>query len=161
MSGSLAHRKATNRICFVDSKGNALARVQVEAKQTNHKFLFGCGAFDSLPATSDEKLDNIDFYHDPTKPSKTFFQDRVDKWLDVFNYGTIPFYWGGFEPTEGDVQTDSRMRAAKMLQSKNVKVKGHPLCWHTACADWLMEYDNATILQKQLDRINRDVSYSF
>ena len=39
-----------------------------------------------------------------------------------------------------------------------VRVKGHPLCWHTACADWLMQYDNKTILQKQLDRIQREVS---
>ena len=82
----------------------------------------------------------------------------MEIWLDVFNYGTIPFYWGGFEPKEGEPLTNSRMRAAKMLQENGVKVKGHPLCWHTACVDWLMEYDNKTILQKQLDRIYRDVT---
>ena len=37
------------------------------------------------------------------------------------------------------------------------KVKGHPLCWHTVCADWLMKYDNETILKKQLERIDREV----
>ncbi|MBP5732830.1 MAG: endo-1,4-beta-xylanase, partial [Lachnospiraceae bacterium] len=36
--------------------------------------------------------------------------------------------------------------------------KGHPLCWHTACADWLMQYSNAEILKKQLQRIDRDVT---
>lgn len=155
---NLAHRKASQKFCIVDSQGNKLTNTAVKAKLVNHKFLFGCGAFDSLPATSEVDMSKIDFYHDKNYPSKSFFEDRVDKWLNVFNYGTIPFYWGGYEPKEGEVQTDSRMRAAKMLQENNVKVKGHPLCWHTACADWLMEYDNATILQKQLDRINRDVT---
>ena len=37
-------------------------------------------------------------------------------------------------------------------------VKGHPLCWHTVCADWLMQYDNETILKKQLERIDREVT---
>ena len=59
---------------------------------------------------------------------------------------------------EGQPLTESRMRAARLLQQHGVRVKGHPLCWHTACADWLMQYDNKTILQKQLDRIQREVS---
>lgn len=155
---NLDHRKASQKICFKDAAGNVLANTSLKAELVNHKFLFGCGAFDSLPATSNADMGDIDFYHDKNMPGKNYFQDRVDKWLDVFNYGTIPFYWGGFEPKEGEILTDSRMRAAKMLKENGAKVKGHPLCWHTACADWLMDYDNSTILQKQLDRINRDVT---
>lgn len=158
MSNSLEHRKASQRIRLADANGNKISNTNVNVKLVNHKFLFGCGAFDSLPATADEEVDIKDFYRDSRKPQKAFFQERVDEWLEVFNYGTIPFYWGGFEPREGEPLTESRMRAAKMLKDNNVKVKGHPLCWHTACADWLMEYDNKTILQKQLDRINRDVT---
>lgn len=158
MSSSLEHRKSTKKICVKSSDGTVLSNTSIEVELVNHKFLFGCGAFDSLPATTDVDMGSIDFYHDKKMPNKKFFEDRVEKWLDVFNYGTIPFYWGGFEPKEGEPLTDSRMRAAKMLKENNVKVKGHPLCWHTACADWLMEYDNPTILQKQLDRINRDVT---
>jgi endo-1,4-beta-xylanase len=158
MSSSLAHRKAVNKIRFLDKEGNKLSNTSVQIKLVNHQFLFGCGAFDSLPATSKNDMDKLNFYHDEKMPEKSFFEDRMDKWLKVFNFGTLPFYWGGFEPKEGKILTDSRMRAAKMLQENHVKVKGHPLCWHTACADWLMDYDNATILQKQLDRINRDVT---
>ena len=158
MGNTLEHRKAICSLSFVDGSGRKIANSSVKVKQISHQFLFGCGAFDSLPATAEEETGKIDFYQESDFPSREFFGERVKKWLDVFNYGTIPFYWGGFEPKEGDVQTDSRMRAAKMLQANGAKVKGHPLCWHTACADWLMEYDNATILQKQLDRINRDVT---
>jgi len=155
---NLEHRKASQKIRFVGKDGKAISNAEVNVVLKNHKFLFGCGAFDSIPATSD-----IDMGTGPTKdgkilPGQDFFKDRVDKWLKVFNFGTLPFYWGGFEPTEGDIKTESRMRAAKMLKENGATVKGHPLCWHTVCADWLMNYDNATILQKQLDRINRDVT---
>lgn len=158
MNHSIAHRKAVQKICFTDKNGVKLSNTSVNVKLVNHKFLFGNGAFDSLPATSEVDMGKIDFYHGDKMPEKRFFEERVEKWLDVFNYGTIPFYWGGFEPKEGEPLTNSRMRAAKMLQENGVKVKGHPLCWHTACVDWLMEYDNKTILQKQLDRIYRDVT---
>ncbi|NLC18852.1 MAG: 1,4-beta-xylanase [Clostridiales bacterium] len=155
---SLEHRKAEQRIRFVDGEGNVLSNISVKVKLVNHQFLFGCGAFDSLPATSDVNVRKPDAYIGKKYPDKSFFEERMKLWLEVFNYGTLPFYWGGFEPREGEVLTESRMRAAKMLQQNNVKVKGHPLCWHTACADWLMEYDNSTILQKQLDRIYREVT---
>lgn len=158
MSSSLEHRKAVQKIRFIGSEGNTLSNTSVQVELVNHQFLFGCGAFDSLPATSDVNVRKADAYIDKKFPEKSFFEDRMNNWLEVFNYGTLPFYWGGFEPKEGEILTDSRMRAAKMLQQNNVKVKGHPLCWHTACADWLMDYDNATILQKQLDRIHRDVA---
>ncbi len=107
--------------------------------------LLGCGAFDVLGYVAGGKQDEK-------------LKERVDKWLDVFNYGTLPFYWGGYEPREGEIQFESRMETAKFLKEHGVTVKGHPLCWHTVCADWLMQYDNKTILDKQLARIDRDVS---
>ena len=50
------------------------------------------------------------------------------------------------------------MKTAKWLQEKGVRLKGHPLCWHTVCAPWLMKYSNEKILQLQLDRIRREVT---
>lgn len=140
--GNWEHRKSTVRVRILNSDGTPAAQAKAAFQQTSHEFLFGSGAFDSLPATAG----------DP------FYQDRVEKWVKLFNYGTIPFYWGGFEPVEGQPETASRMNAAKYLQSKGARVKGHPLCWHTVCAPWLLEYDNATILDKQINRIHRDVA---
>ena len=152
------NRKSSQAIRFTDASGKVLANADVEARQTNHEFLFGCGAFDFLPATADGDTGKISFYQDKVDPKVSFYKDRVSKWLDLFNYGTLPFYWGGFEPKEGEPLTESRMRAAKFMRENGATPKGHPLCWHTACANWLMEYDNKTILSKQLDRINRDVT---
>lgn len=146
-SRNLAHRKANCKLYVTDSTGRALAGQTLTLKQTNHKFLFGCGAFDMLSYTGELSGDEL-----------TFWKDRADKWLELFNYGTLPFYWGTYEPEEGKPQQESRRKAAEFLTAHKVKVKGHPLCWHTECADWLLKYDNKTILDKQLKRIEREVT---
>ncbi|RKM57653.1 1,4-beta-xylanase [Butyrivibrio sp. XB500-5] len=138
----IAHRKVNKRIRFTDAQGNPLSNKSIGIKQTNHKFLFGCGAFDFIPYVLKEEDE---------------YKQITDSWLEIFNYGTLPFYWGQYETEEGKPNKDALMKAAKYLQSKGAKVKGHPLCWHTACADWLMKYDNKTIMQKQLERIDREV----
>lgn len=139
------HRKASALLRVKDAAGRPAANRALRLDQIGHDFLFGCGAFDTLPYANGKG-------DDPR------LRDRVEKWLGLFNYGTLPFYWGGYEPREGDVQAESRMNAARFLAERGRKAKGHPLCWHTACADWLMQYDDKTILDKQLERIHRDVS---
>ena len=139
----ISHRKVSKKVLFTDNEGKALANKEIRVSQTNHEFLFGCGAFDFLPYV--------------TMGAKGL-QDAIDKWLAVFNYATLPFYWGRFEPEEGKPDTEKLMQVAKYLKEKNVTVKGHPLCWHTVCADWLMKYDNETIMKKQLERIDREVA---
>ena len=143
---SIEHRKVSKPVTFVDAAGNALANQTISLEQTNHKFLFGCGAFVSMPYV-------LGF----DKKNNEFHKKATEEWLDLFNYGTLPFYWGNFEREEGKPDTEALMKCAKYLKERNVTIKGHPLCWHTVCADWLMKYDNQTILKKQLDRIEREV----
>ncbi len=139
-------KKAARRLRITDKlSGQPMQNQKVHLELKNHEFLFGCGAFDTIPYTNEKKGD-------------PFLKDRIEQWLDLYNYGTMAFYWGEFEPTEGAPETVSRMNASKFLQQHGAKVKGHPLCWHTMCADWLMQYDNQTILDKQLRRIDREVS---
>ncbi|MCR5398848.1 MAG: endo-1,4-beta-xylanase [Lachnospiraceae bacterium] len=138
----LTHRKVKKQIKITDGNAILPAGTQVRVLQTNHSFLFGCGAFDFIPHVMNE-----------SEETKII----TDSWLDVFNYGTLPFYWGTFEPEEGKPHTEMLMKTAQYLKNRGVKVKGHPLCWHTVCADWLMKYDNSTIMNKQLDRIEREV----
>ncbi|MCR5127615.1 MAG: endo-1,4-beta-xylanase [Lachnospiraceae bacterium] len=139
----IEHRKVNKRIRFTDAQGNALADSEIRVCQTNHKFLFGCGAFDFIPYVAKGEEKN---------------KDLTESWLEIFNYGTLPFYWGGYEWKEGSPNKDALMKTAQYMKDKGVTVKGHPLCWHTACADWLMQYDNKTIMEKQLARIDREVS---
>lgn len=143
----IAHRRAKKALRITDASGAPLANTTLRLKQTNHKFLFGWGSFDFSA-----------HFAIPNPEMKEFFAKRMKIWMELFNYGTLPFYLGQYEPTEGNPQWQSRMDAAAYMKQHNIKAKGHPLCWHTACADWLMQYDNATILKKQLQRIERDVT---
>jgi len=143
----VAHRRAKKALRLVDAQGAPLKNVTLKFSQTNHQFLFGWGSFD---------FNNHFMTTDPEK--KAFFKERMDIWMKLFNYGTLPFYLGAYEPVEGEPQWESRMAAASYMKDHGIKAKGHPLCWHTACANWLMEYDNRTILKKQLARIERDVT---
>ena len=143
----VAHRRASKVVKVTDANGAPIANTKMRLRQTNHEFLFGCGAFD---------INEYFLNDDPAVKAK--MQERIDIWLELFNYGTLPFYLGRYEPKEGEPQWESRMAAAKFMKERGVDVKGHPLCWHTSCADWLMDYDNATILDKQLKRIERDVT---
>ena len=141
-----SHRKAQTHIRLTRADGSPLIHEPVQIDQVSHRFLFGCGAFDTVALMQTE---------DPQH--RAFLQARMEKWLALFNYGTLPFYWGRYEPQEGHTALAPTMAAARWLRDRHVQVKGHPLCWHTACAPWLMQYSNEEILQRQLDRIRRDV----
>ena len=159
------HRMDKAKIRVIGKDGKPAANTSVHINQINHEFLFGCGAFETLPYTNAPEAHNGTGSPNKVKPMpdeekeayRARLEDRMQKWLGLFNYGTLPFYWGGFEPEEGNPHTEQLMNAAKFLKSKDVTVKGHPLCWHTGCVPWLMNYDNKTILEKQLARIHRDV----
>ena len=136
-----AHRIGESLVRVVDKNGNPVADKELVLNQRSHQFLFGSGAFDFLEYEGKKG--------DP---------ERLDKWLALLNYGTLPFYWGRYEPKEGYPEFESLMQAAKYLRDHNVTLKGHPLCWHTVCADWLMDYPDEVIMDKQLARINREVT---
>ena len=143
----LAHRQANARLRVLNPDGTPAARQEVSIDQVSHQFLFGCGAFDA-----------VELMKTPDEKKQAFLRERMEKWLALFNYGTLPFYWGRYEPEEGKPAFRETMAAAKWLRQNGVQVKGHPLCWHTACAPWLLKYSNEEILRRQLERIHRDVT---
>ena len=144
---ALSHRKATARLRLLNPDGTPAANRPLDVRQTSHHFLFGCGAFET-----------VNMMRARDEEQRSFLRQRVEKWLGLFNYGTVPFYWGRYEPVPGETDKEPTMAAAKFLRERGVAVKGHPLCWHTVCADWLMQYDNEEILRRQLERIRREVT---
>ena len=156
-----SHRKVSKVLKITNQNNEPLKNEKVHIVLKKHDFLFGCGAFETIPYVMEKnpqfgtKVPENLIKNIAEKPD---IESGMEKWLDLFNYGTLPFYWGNYEKVEGEPNEAVLMEAAKFLQSKGVTVKGHPLCWHTVCADWLMQYDNDTILKKQLDRIDREVN---
>ncbi len=141
------HRKSKIQLHITNADGTPAALKQVTAAQTKHQFLFGVGAFDAVPYANGEA----------DEAQREQLHDRLKKMFTLNNFGTLPFYLGRFEPEEGKPDTARLQAAARYLKGRGIQVKGHPLCWHTVCAPWLMKYSNEVILEKQLERIRREV----
>ncbi|MFW5776113.1 MAG: endo-1,4-beta-xylanase [Spirochaetota bacterium] len=121
------------------TEGRALPRT-AGVRQTDHAFWFGSNVFKLV--------------RDPNEPGMKQYRNAV---THLWNFGTLPFYWGRYEPVEGEPMEAATMAAATWARENGLTTKGHPLCWHTVCADWLLQYDNDTILQKQIERVYREV----
>ncbi|HEY8421946.1 MAG TPA: endo-1,4-beta-xylanase [Thermoclostridium sp.] len=142
------HRMGEKAITLQKADGTKLANTEITVKQTKHHFLFGCAAFDSIPLANNE-LDG---------EKKELTEEIFNKFFRLFNFVTLPFYWARFEPVQGKPDTQRVRKAAEWLISKGCKLKGHPLCWHTLTAPWLLDLKSNEILQMQVNRIRRDVA---
>ena len=147
-SDTKKNRMTDVTLTILKPDGTPLANQEVTVEQTNHKFLFGTAAFDLVPLISG----------DYEGEEKERAEQRAEKVTALFNAATLPFYWARFEPQRGQPITEKVKNAARYCLDHNMVTKGHPLCWHTLTADWLLEINNAEILQAQIDRIKRDVS---
>ena len=94
---SFNHRKAAACLRLVRADGMPLAGARVTIDQTQHQFLFGCGAFDAVALMKTQDAER-----------KAFLAERMRKWQALFNYGTLPFYWGRYEPAEGQTAYATR-----------------------------------------------------
>ena len=153
MEKNFSHRKAAVRLRLFLENGIPAANKDVKISQKDHQFLFGCGGFEAVEFAGgnpdgsplDEKI-------------KAYLRERLDKLFTLNNYATLPFYLGRYEPIEGMPDEERTKAAAHWYRERRVITKGHPLCWHTVCAPWLMNYSNAEIFKKVIARIERDVS---
>jgi len=147
-TSSYQHRIGKASLKLTSKDGTVISNKQVVVKQIKHKFLFGCGEFTSLAYANNEFYGN----------EKQKIEERYEKFFDLFNSATLPFYWGNFERVKGKPETKILKQAAQWLSDKGVKLKGHPLCWHTVTAPWLLDMSNSEILTTQLNRIHREVT---
>jgi GH35 family endo-1,4-beta-xylanase len=143
----LRHRRGSADITVRGADGHPLANTQVTIAQRKHKFLFGCIGFEFIELVNGEPSANGED-----------LEKMADLWFDLFNFATLPFYWGRFEPERGKPDTQRVLKTAKWFQDKGCLVKGHPLAWHTVSADWLLGLSNAEIIEAQKARIRREVT---
>ena len=148
MNNQFQSRKINTTVRILKDDHTPLANQAVTVSQIKHKFLFGTAAFDAVPLANGE-------YNGKAKEQA---EERADKLLALFNAATLPFYWGQFEPVCGHPRTEQLRNAAQWCADHNLKTKGHPLTWHTMCADWLLPLSNVEILQEQKSRIRREVT---
>ncbi len=143
---AMSHRIADVTVTVRDAQGQPLADAPVVVAQAAHRFLFGCIGFDLIDlANSDGEGSEADLR-------------LADQWLGLFNAATLPFYWGQFEPVRGRPDTARLLRAARWFADRGCVVKGHPLAWHSECADWLLDLPSAEVADVLDARIRRDVA---
>lgn len=147
---ALAHRTASTLVEVRDADGHPLAETDVVVEQVDHEFGFGCIGFELLPpspAASEE---------DPVSDAER--EVMAAQWFELFNTATLPFYWGQHEPEEGAPQTDRLRRGAQWFAGRGVRLKGHPLAWHTLAPPWLRGRDLEEVERLLRVRITREVT---
>jgi len=135
-------------ITLLGRDGKPAANQEVTVVQTRHKFLFGCTGSSIIPLANDELKGE----------TKSQAESHAASLTNLFNFVTLPFYWGRFEPKRGQPDTARITKTAKWFTDRGCAVKGHPLCWHTVSAEWLLQMSDEEIIQTQLARIRREVT---
>src|SRR5262245_50731096 len=111
------HRVADVELTVLGADGTPLADTDVVVVQVDHDFRFGCTGFQAIELATGELDDE-----------RRLASDRLlERWLELFNTTTLPFYWGRFEPARGQPDTVRLRAAAQWFVDRGVQVKGHPL----------------------------------
>lgn len=124
------YRKGDAAIEIVDAAGKPVSGAKVEVRQTGHEFLFGCNAF---------VLGQLE-----TPDLNRRYEEAFEK---VFNFATVPFYWEGTEPVQGELRYSEPARDIwrrppperflPWAKQHGITLKGHPLLWHAYNPPWL------------------------
>lgn len=137
----LGHRRGSVDVTLLREDGSPLAHHDVIVEQTRHAFGFGNIGFELVPHANGE-------------------DDRSDlaaAWLALFDTATLPFYWGDFEPERGHPDTARLLAAGRWFAERGVRLKGHPLVWHTVKAPWLDPLPSDEVERLVRDRVTREV----
>ncbi len=121
-------RKGSLTVRVVDAHGKPVPGARVTLRQKSHAFLFGCNGFGLNPSD--------------TSPEQKAYQDRFTA---LFNFATLPFYWGSFEGEPGKPQYARVDAMADWFLARGVTLKGHPLVWHEVYPGWAPPTADAAI----------------
>ena len=119
------YRKGDVVIRFTGPGGNPLEDASIEVIQEGHDFLFGCIIFDLIRNENPYRED--------------LFKQQFKR---IFNLAVFPFYWPGFERTQGMPSWESMLSTIEWCQLNGITTKGHPLVWacRSGTPQWLRKY---------------------
>jgi GH35 family endo-1,4-beta-xylanase len=137
--------------------GSPLASRPVTVAQKSHAFLFGSTGFQFLPSGLESgglRLTNISADQSEARQKLARLEEE---WFTLFNFVTLPFYWGNFEPVRGKPDTARLLAGARWFHDRGIPIKGHPLRWHTVQPDWLLDLSTDQVRVEEEKRIRREV----
>ena len=138
---TLDHRVGSAQVALRHSNGTPVG-TPVQVRQVSHAFGFGNIGFELMDAATGSRSES----------------DLIEPWLSLFNQATLGFYWRTFEPREGEPDTERLRAAALWFRERGVRLKGHPLVWHTLAPRWLMDRPLADLERTVREHITRDVT---
>ena len=132
-------RKGDAEIEVVDRANRPICGATVQLRQVGHQFLFGANAFVLGQLGSTERN-----------------RAYEEAFVRLFNFATVPLYWAGTEPVEGELRYAEGSREIwrrppvdrflPWAEKHGITLKGHPLLWHSHNPDWLPK-DPAAVKQ--------------
>ena len=158
------NRKGDFYLEFKDWKNRPVKVENLKIEMVSHDFLFGAQIF---------RLGGFD------TPEKNALYEKY--FTNVFNFATVPFYWGRFEEEEGvyafgkDDKRNNKMPSQDALiefcKAHGLTMKGHPLSWYISnfwsfgniVPGWVpldgreIEKYNDRYIDKVAERYSRDI----
>lgn len=112
----------------LDKDGNPVIG-RFRAEMIRHQFLFGCNIFmfGKMPTAEENER-------------------YLERWSVLFNYATVPFYLSQYQPRPDKTREAKLKEMANWCASKGIRVKGHPLIWHSP-------WDNPKWLPKDMETL--------
>ena len=126
-----------------------MANQAVQVEQKRHQFLFGTNWGDSSLALANGELSGKE---------KELAGLRNERFLELFNQVTLPFYWARFEPQRGQPQTQRILNAARWYQDHNCTRKRPSAVLAYPDGRLAADLSPRAILRAQVERIQREVA---
>ena len=121
--------------------GSPAAGVAVTVRQTRDRFLFGSNAFGLADGETDARRERY-----------------RERFADLFNFATLPFYWGQYERASGEPAYARLHGMATWCRQHGIVPKGHTLCWHNVPPKWVADMPLDTQHRLQMQRVTREVT---
>ncbi|MDT0277121.1 endo-1,4-beta-xylanase [Blastococcus goldschmidtiae] len=151
-----ALRRADAVVTVRSADGSPCPGTDVLVEQVRHGFSFGNIGFDFVGPANGEHGEGRENVFGGADPEAAGALEAL--WLDLFTTATLPFYWAGFEPVQGEPDTRRLRAAAAWFRERGVTVKGHPLVWHTLTPDWLREHSDEDVETIVRARVRREAA---
>lgn len=136
----ISNRTAQVTLTLIDQSQQPISNATVVVHQVRHRFLFGCNAF-MLNACPGPELENA-------------YRNRFK---EICNYATLPFYWSAYEPVHGKTAQDGIAEKARWCHEHRIIPKGHPLAWHECLPGWIMTVPSRQAFAFLSQRISREI----
>ncbi len=144
------YRKGDAKITLIDKDGKPVKNAKVKIKQKSHEFRFGANLL---------LLDELE------TPEKNMAFRKY--FSDVFNMGTVPFYWNTLEPVKGKPRyaKDSPSiyrrppidRCIEFCEENGIEPREHALAYEQFFPQWL--YDaSVEEIKKEFERRCEEIS---